>query len=100
MDSSGVKALIFDVFGTVVDWRSSIIRQGEQLGKTHDLTADWEAFAVAWRGKYGPSMDKVRKGEIPWTNLDRLHRMALEEVLDEFEIHSLSEETKAEFNLA
>ena len=100
MDSSEVKALIFDVFGTVVDWRSSIIRQGEQLGKAHGLTADWEAFAVAWRGKYAPSMDKVRKGEIPWTNLDRLHRMALEEVLAEFEIYGLSEETKAEFNLA
>jgi len=100
MDSSDVKALIFDVFGTVVDWRTSITRQGREFGKANGLKADWEAFADAWRSKYRPYMDKVRSGELPWTNLDGLHRMALEDVLGEFEIHGLSEETKAEFNLA
>ena len=100
MDSSNVKALIFDVFGTVVDWRTSITRQGQEFGKANGLKADWEAFADAWRSKYRPYMDKVRSGELPWTNLDGLHRMALEDVLGEFEIHGLSEETKAEFNLA
>ena len=65
MDSSNVKALIFDVFGTVVDWRTSIIRQGKQFGKANGVEADWEAFAVAWRGKYRPVMDKVRMGSCP-----------------------------------
>ena len=100
MDSSNVKALIFDVFGTVVDWRTSIIRQGKQFGKDQGVKADWEAFADSWRGKYRPFMDKVRTGELPWTNLDGLHRMALEEVLAEFEIYGISEEAKVEFNLA
>ncbi len=100
MDSSNVKALIFDVFGTVVDWRTSIIRQGKQFGKDQGVKADWEAFADSWRGKYRPFMDKVRTGELPWTNLDGLHRMALEEVLTEFEIYDISEEAKAEFNRA
>ncbi|MCH8281433.1 MAG: haloacid dehalogenase type II [Chloroflexi bacterium] len=100
MDSSNVKALIFDVFGTVVDWRTSIIRQGKQFGKDQGVKADWEAFADSWRGKYRPFMDKVRTGELPWTNLDGLHRMALEEVLTEFEIYGISEEAKAEFNLS
>ena len=95
-----VKALVFDVFGTVVDWRSSIIRQGKEFGKANGVEADWEAFADAWRGKYGPSMNRVRNGELPWTNLDALHRMALEEVLSEFKITGLSEDVKAEFNLA
>ena len=63
MDSSGVKALIFDVFGTVVDWRTSITRQGQEFGKANGLKADWEAFADSWRSKYRPYMDKVRSGE-------------------------------------
>ena len=100
MDASDVKALIFDVFGTVVDWRTSITKQGQQFGKDYGVKADWEAFADAWRGKYQPFMNKVRTGELPWTNLDGLHRMALEEALAEFEIYGLSEEAKAEFNLA
>ena len=95
-----VMALVFDVFGTVVDWRTSIIRQGKEFGRANGVDADWEAFADAWRGKYGPSMNRVRTGELPWTNLDALHRMALEEVLSEFNITGLSEDVKAEFNLA
>ena len=100
MNAPDVKALIFDVFGTVVDWRTSIIRQGQQFGKANGIEADWEAFADAWRGKYGPFMGKVRNGELPWINLDGLHRMALEEVLEEFGISGLGEQAKAEFNLA
>ena len=100
MDSSNIKALIFDVFGTVVDWRTSVIRQAAQFGKDHGLERDWEAFAVAWRGKYRPFMDKVRTGELPWTNLDRLHRMSLDEVLTDFEILGVNEEAKDELNLA
>ena len=100
MDTSNVKALIFDVFGTVVDWRSSIIRQAQQFGQEHGVEADWDAFADAWRAKYGPYMNKVRTGELPWTNLDRLHRMSLDVVLEEFHITGISEEDKDKFNLA
>jgi 2-haloacid dehalogenase len=100
MDISNVKACIFDVFGTVVDWRTSIIRQARQFGKDNEVEADWEAFAEAWRGKYGPYMNKVRTGELPWTNLDRLHRMSLDVVLEEFHIEGISEEVKDEFNKA
>ena len=92
MEVSGVKALIFDVFGTVVDWRGSVIREGEELGRKKNLDVDWAAFADEWRGRYAPSMDRVRRGELPWTNLDVLHRASLEELLEEFGIEGLSEE--------
>src|SRR5207302_5536066 len=83
------KALIFDTFGTVVDWRGSIIAEGAEWGKAKGLNIDWGKFADRWRAGYGPSMDKVRKGELPWTKLDVLHRMILEEVLSEFKITGL-----------
>jgi 2-haloacid dehalogenase len=90
-DVSTVKALTFDVFGTVVDWRGSIIRQGEKFGAEHGLKMDWAAFADTWRGAYRPSMDRVRRGDLPWTNLDTLHRMVLDELLAKFGISGLSE---------
>jgi hypothetical protein len=71
----GVNALTFDVFGTVVDWRGSIIREGTQWGQTKGLQVDWAKFADRWRAGYAPSMDKVRKGSLPWMNLDQLHRL-------------------------
>jgi 2-haloacid dehalogenase len=86
-----VKALTFDVFGTVVDWRSSIIREGQLLGKTNGLTVDWPRFADAWRAGYGPAMNRVRKGEIPWTSLDGLHRGILSDLLVQFGIKGLTE---------
>src|SRR5579862_609805 len=95
---AGVKACIFDTFGTVVDWRSSIIAEGAAWGKAHNLTIDWAHFADRWRAGYGPSMDKVRKGQIPWTNLDHLHRMLLEDLLKEFHIEGLSEAEKDDWN--
>ena len=100
MVASQVKALVFDVFGTVVDWRSSIAGEGRKLGQAKGITVDWEAFADAWRGKYQPFMSKVRSGELPWTKLDELHRMALEEVLAEFGITNLTEDDKSDFNRA
>ncbi len=93
-----IKALTFDVFGTVVDWRSSVIRDGERLGKRKGLDIDWAAFADAWRGGYGPSMNRVRTGELPWTKIDDLHRMILDELLEKFGISGLSEEEIAAFN--
>jgi 2-haloacid dehalogenase len=92
------EALVFDVFGTVVDWRSTIVREGEALGREKDLHVDWAAFADAWRSRYAPSMDRVRRGEIPWTKLDDLHRASLEELLTEFGVEALSEEDKDRFN--
>jgi 2-haloacid dehalogenase len=86
-----VKAIGFDVFGTVVDWRSSITREGEAFGRAHNLNVDWLKFAVAWRGLYQPMMNKVRHGEIGWTKLDDLHRMALDQLLKQFNITGLAE---------
>ena len=96
--TSQVKLLAFDVFGTVVDWRSSVIAEGEQLGKAKGLNIDWAAFADAWRGIYRPYMDRVLSGELPWTKLDDLHRMMLEETLKKFSIASLTEGEKQHFN--
>ena len=95
-----VKALTFDVFGTVVDWRSSIIREGRELGRRKGLNVDWEAFADAWRAGYGPAMNRVRKGELGWLNIDQLHRLILDELLIKFQIKGLSEEEIDDFNKA
>jgi 2-haloacid dehalogenase len=86
-----VKALVFDVFGTVVDWRSSIAREVDELARRKGLKVDGVAFADAWRAGYGPSMNRVRKGELPWTKLDRLHRMMLDTLVEKFGIRNLSE---------
>jgi 2-haloacid dehalogenase len=98
MAEESVEALTFDVFGTVVDWRGSIIREGEALNRERGLTIDWPAFADAWRGKYRPSMERVRKGELPWTNLDSLHRQSLDELLSEFSVTALTEPEKQRLN--
>ena len=78
---TGPKALAFDVFGTVVDWRSSIIRELEDFGRAHEVEADWSAMADGWRAGYAPAMNRVRDGELPWTRIDDLHRMVLDELL-------------------
>jgi len=95
-----VKALVFDTFGTVVDWRSSVIAEGQLLGKEKHLEVDWTKFADAWRAGYGPSMDRVRKGEIPWTKLDALHRGTLDKLLVDFHVTGLSETEKDHLNRA
>jgi 2-haloacid dehalogenase len=93
-----VKLLVFDTFGTVVDWRSVIIEEGRQLSRAKGFSLDWPAFADEWRGAYGPSMNKVRTGELPWTKLDVLHRMSLDTLLAKHGITTLTEAEKAEFN--
>jgi 2-haloacid dehalogenase len=93
-----VKALVFDVFGTVVDWRSTIIREGRELGKSKRIEVDWARFADSWRAGYAPAMDRVRLGELPWTPLDRLHRTILDTLLDAFQIGNLSEAEKDHLN--
>jgi len=94
----GVQILVFDTFGTVVDWRSAVIAEGEKLGKEKGLKVDWAAFADAWRGGYGPSMNRVRTGELPWTKLDVLHRMTLDSLIEKFKIAGLTEDEKKNFN--
>ncbi len=95
---AGVKALVFDTFGTVVDWRGSITQEGEAWGKARGLQIDWARFADRWRAGYAPSMDKVRKGQLPWTKLDDLHRALLEDLLKEFHIEGLTEAEKDHWN--
>jgi 2-haloacid dehalogenase len=96
--NTSIKVLAFDVFGTVVDWRSSVIAEGEQLGRTKGIDIDWGAFADAWRAAYRPSLERVATGNLPWTKLDVLHRMSLEDNLKRFKIDGLSEEEKDHFN--
>lgn len=98
MNSRGIRALVFDVFGTVVDWRGSVIREGEAWGKAKGLNVDWGKFADRWRAGYAPSMDKVRKGQLPWMKLDALHRLTLDELLVEFRITGLTESEKEHWN--
>lgn len=93
-----VRALTFDVFGTVVDWRGSIIREAALLGENKGIEADWAAFADAWRAGYGPAMNRVRTGELPWTKIDVLHRMILDTLVDEYGLGGLSEGELADLN--
>lgn len=88
---ASVKALVFDTFGTVVDWRSSVRQEVEALAKRKGLTVDGAKFADAWRAGYAPSMNRVRTGAMPWTKLDDLHRMILDKLLLDFGIAGLSE---------
>jgi 2-haloacid dehalogenase len=82
------RALAFDTFGTVVDWRSSIIRELEDFGRNVGVQRDWAAFADAWRAGYPPAMDRVRRGELPWTKIDDLHRMILVELLQQADVEA------------
>jgi 2-haloacid dehalogenase len=95
-----VKALVFDTFGTVVDWRSSVARDVEALATRKGVAVDAAKFADAWRAGYGPSMNRVRSGELPWTKLDVLHRMTLEKILVDFKFAGLSDDEKDALNHA
>ncbi len=98
--ASSVQALVFDVFGTVVDWRASIIREGQILGERKGYEVDWGKFADRWRAGYGPAMNRVRTGELPWTKIDVLHRMILDDLVIEFGLEGLSEQELDHFNRA
>jgi 2-haloacid dehalogenase len=95
-----IRALVFDVFGTVVDWRSSIIREGQKLGRRKRLRVDWTAFADAWRAGYQPAMARVRSGELGWTKIDDLHRTILDGLLKQFAIRGLAEQEIDHLNRA
>jgi 2-haloacid dehalogenase len=93
-----VHALLFDVFGTVVDWRGSIIAEMTNFGAGKGLTADWAQFTDDWRGLYQPAMEEVRSGQRAWTILDVLHREGLDKLLAKFNITGLSETEKDHLN--
>jgi 2-haloacid dehalogenase len=95
-----VKALFFDVFGTLVDWRTSIAREARAMLEPRGHALDWSAFADAWRGEYQGAMEEVRAGRIPFSKLDRLHRRNLERILPRFQLDSLGEELRRDLNLA
>ena len=91
-----IKVLAFDVFGTVVDWHGSLVKEIERL----NLDVDSSEFALAWRAGYAPAMQKVRSGELEWTLLDALHRMILDEILLQSGVTTLSESQKQHLNKA
>jgi len=95
-----LKALIFDVFGTLVDWRSCIAREAEAALAPQGVQMDWGAFADAWRGQYQPAMTEVREGRLPFSKLDALHRRNLDVVLRDLGLHAIDEPTRARLNLA
>ena len=88
----GVKALFFDVFGTLVDWRTSVARESENILSALGFSLDWLAFADAWRGEYQPGMEEVRAGVIPFSKLDVLHRRNLVRMAPRFGLENLSDE--------
>jgi 2-haloacid dehalogenase len=94
------KALFFDVFGTLVDWRSSIAREAQASLSPLGHSLDWPAFADAWRGEYQPAMDEIRSGRQPFSKLDVLHRRNLEKILPRFDIAGLPENVLRHLNLA
>jgi 2-haloacid dehalogenase len=95
-----IKALTFDVFGTCVDFRGSIIRECREFGKQKGLKVNWARFVDAWRAGYRPAMDRVGRGELPWTKIDVLHRMILDELLEKFGLGRLTEEERVHLNRA
>ncbi|NBU89274.1 MAG: haloacid dehalogenase type II [Betaproteobacteria bacterium] len=98
-----VKALIFDVFGTLVDWRTSVAREAQRLLAPLGVRTDWLALADAWRAEYDPSMQAVRSGQLAFCKLDVLHRRNLETVIQRLGLDAtpgLDEATRAELNLA
>jgi 2-haloacid dehalogenase len=86
-----VQALLFDVFGTVVDWRGSVIAELTRFGAGKGIAADWEAFTDDWRGLYQPAMEEVRSGRRAWTILDALHRESLDKLIAKYGIAGLGE---------
>ena len=95
-----VQALFFDVFGTLVDWRTSIARESEKVLAPLGHKLDWLAFADAWRGEYQTGMEEVRSGKIPFSKLDVIHRRNLDRILARLKLESLAEDRLVDLNLA
>src|SRR5580704_6608259 len=95
-----VKALFFDVFGTLVDWRTSIAREAKALLEPRGHALDWSAFADAWRGEYQGAMEEVRAGRLAFCKLDVLHRRNLDLILPRFGLDALAEDDRRALNMA
>ena len=93
-----IQALTFDVFGTVVDWYGTIVREGNAWGQAKGISVDWAQFALDWRSGYQPTIARVRRGELPWLSIDALHRMILDELLVTYGITGLSEAETDDWN--
>jgi len=98
--TAGVRALLFDVFGTLVDWRASVAREAERILAPLGHRLDWAAFADAWRAEYQPGMEEVRAGRIPFSKLDVLHRRNLERFAPRFGLVGLPDTVLHELTLA
>lgn len=96
-----IKALLFDVFGTVVDWRTAVICEGEGFARRNNITGiDWVRFADDWRALYQPALDRVRTGKSPWMALDDIHRQSLDKLLAQCGISGVAEPEVEDFNRA
>lgn len=95
-----IRALTFDVFGTVVDWRTSVARESKVLLEPLGFSLDWLAFADAWRAEYQPGMEEVRSGRLPFSRLDVIHRRMLERIRPKFGLEKVDEAVLKELNLA
>jgi len=98
--AAGVKALVYDVFGTCVDWRTGVARDAERILKPLGYKIDWLAFADAWRALYQPSMEEVRSGRQPFVTLDILHRRMLDQIRPKFGLEKLANQVADDLNLA
>ena len=97
---SKIKALFFDVFGTLVDWRGGISREAQSVLEPLGHGINWNEFADAWRGQYQPAMDEVRSGRTPYTKLDVLHRHTLRKILPDFGLEVLADTVLDHLTLA
>jgi 2-haloacid dehalogenase len=100
MSLDGIKALFFDVFGTLVDWRTGVARDAERVLSPLGHSIDWSAFADAWRDQYEPAMDEVRSGRIPYVKLDVMHRRTLQKIAPRFGLEKLEEAVLDQLTLA
>lgn len=98
--TEGVKALVYDVFGTLVDWRGGVARESKKILQPLGYDLDWLAFADAWRAEYQPGMEEIRSGRQPFSRLDVVHRGMLERIRPKFGLENVDEATLRELNLA
>jgi 2-haloacid dehalogenase len=98
MNVPTIRALLFDTFGTVVNWRDSVIDDFRSFGRRVGIDVDWEAFVDEWKAAYRPGMDAVRTGKWPWTRVDRIYRLKLDDIIPKYGLNRLGEEERTHLN--
>ena len=93
-EHKNIRVLAFDIFGTVVDWHGSIVKEIQRIAPE----VDGDRFALAWRSGYVPAMQKVMSGVLPWMKIDALHRLILDDILPQFELDHLDESQRRDLN--